>query len=184
MEISSLPSWMSAVRCGEQLPQLHEREILPCLYIQEITIGTTAKDIKDGKEDLPPLRNPLLGTADDLATLSHCSNEPSGRRLSAPFPPPGPPIRQFSITCGSESPCPAQYLHIGIVLIGVNPFQRVTLYGPGVIQTYSGRKRGELEPHLFAIPEYACTPMTKAHSRTAVPERPNQPGSSYDTSPP
>lgn len=48
------------------------------ISLQEITINTTGKDIKDGKEGLPPLRNPpLLETADDLATLSHL-NEPSG----------------------------------------------------------------------------------------------------------
>ena len=48
-------------------------------FLQEIAINTTGKDIKDGKEDLPPLRNPpLLETADDLATLSHL-NEPSGQ---------------------------------------------------------------------------------------------------------
>jgi myosin-5 len=45
---------------------------------QETVINTTVADIKAGKEDLPPLRNPpLLETADDLATLSHL-NEPSG----------------------------------------------------------------------------------------------------------
>lgn len=48
-----------------------------CRCLQEITIHTTGKDIKDNKS-LPPLRNPpLLETADDLATLSHL-NEPSG----------------------------------------------------------------------------------------------------------
>ena len=47
------------------------------------------------------------------------------------------------------------------MLIAVNPFQRVTLYGPEVIQAYSGRKRGELEPHLFAIAEDAYTAMAK-----------------------
>ena len=52
--------------------------ILP-RFPQEIIINTTARDIKDGKGDLPPLRNPpLLETADDLATLSHL-NEPSGQ---------------------------------------------------------------------------------------------------------
>lgn len=52
-------------------------------FYQEITIDTTAKDIKDGKGGLPPLRNPpLLETADDLATLSHL-NEPSGQQFSA-----------------------------------------------------------------------------------------------------
>ncbi|SRR6266849_7986974 len=45
---------------------------------QEITVETTVRAIKEGQDDLPPLRNPpLLETADDLATLSHL-NEPSG----------------------------------------------------------------------------------------------------------
>ncbi|KAH7921496.1 hypothetical protein BV22DRAFT_1019276 [Leucogyrophana mollusca] len=111
---------------------------------KEIAISTTAQAIKDGKEGLPPLRNPpLLETADDLATLSHL-NEPSVLHT----------IRnryaQHSI-----------YTYSGIVLIAVNPFQRVTLYGPEIIQAYSGRKRGELEPHLFAIAEDAYTAMGK-----------------------
>ncbi|KNZ81439.1 Myosin-2 [Termitomyces sp. J132] len=111
---------------------------------KEIVINTTGKDIKDGKEGLPPLRNPpLLETADDLATLSHL-NEPSVLHT----------IRnryaQHSI-----------YTYSGIVLIAVNPFQRVTLYGPEIIQAYSGRRRGELEPHLFAIAEDAYTAMRK-----------------------
>lgn len=53
------------------------------------------------------------------------------------------------------------YTYSGIVLIAVNPFQRVTLYGPEIIQAYSARKRGELEPHLFAIAEDAYTAMAK-----------------------
>ncbi|OCH95234.1 hypothetical protein OBBRIDRAFT_816659 [Obba rivulosa] len=111
---------------------------------KEIAIDTTVKEIKDGKEGLPPLRNPpLLETADDLATLSHL-NEPSVLHT----------IRnryaQHSI-----------YTYSGIVLIAVNPFQRVTLYGPEIIQAYNGRKRGELEPHLFAIAEDAYTAMSK-----------------------
>ncbi|TFK26368.1 myosin 5 [Coprinopsis marcescibilis] len=111
---------------------------------KETTINTTSKAIKEGKEGLPPLRNPpLLETADDLATLSHL-NEPSVLHT----------IRnryaQHSI-----------YTYSGIVLIAVNPFQRVTLYGPEIIQAYSGRRRGELEPHLFAIAEDAYTAMRK-----------------------
>jgi myosin-5 len=53
------------------------------------------------------------------------------------------------------------YTYSGIVLIAVNPFQRVTLYGPEVIQAYNGRKRGDLEPHLFAIAEDAYTAMRR-----------------------
>ncbi|KAJ7219033.1 myosin 5 [Mycena pura] len=111
---------------------------------KEIVVNTTAQDIRNGKDDLPPLRNPpLLETADDLATLSHL-NEPSVLHT----------IRnryaQHSI-----------YTYSGIVLIAVNPFQRVTMYGPDIIQAYSGRKRGELEPHLFAIAEDAYTAMRR-----------------------
>ncbi|KAH9174245.1 myosin 5 [Lactarius sanguifluus] len=111
---------------------------------KEITIDTTAKAIRDGQNDLPPLRNPpLLETADDLATLSHL-NEPSVLHT----------IRnryaQHSI-----------YTYSGIVLIAMNPFQRITQYGPEIIQAYSGRRRGELEPHLFAIAEDAYTAMRK-----------------------
>jgi myosin-5 len=52
------------------------------------------------------------------------------------------------------------YTYSGIVLIAMNPFQRVTLYGPEIIQAYSGRRKGELEPHLFAIAEDAYTAMS------------------------
>jgi myosin-5 len=47
------------------------------------------------------------------------------------------------------------YTYSGIVLIAVNPFDRVSLYEPDIIQQYSGKRRGELEPHLFAIAEDA-----------------------------
>lgn len=50
------------------------------------------------------------------------------------------------------------YTYSGIVLIAVNPFDRVALYDPDIVQQYSGKRRGELEPHLFAIAEdaYRC----------------------------
>ncbi len=50
------------------------------------------------------------------------------------------------------------YTYSGIVLIAVNPFDRVSLYEPDIVQQYSGKRRGELEPHLFAISEesYRC----------------------------
>ncbi|KAH9951404.1 P-loop containing nucleoside triphosphate hydrolase protein [Amylocystis lapponica] len=111
---------------------------------KDITVDTTVQDIRKGVDSLPPLRNPpLLETADDLATLSHL-NEPSVLHT----------IRnryaQHSI-----------YTYSGIVLIAMNPFQRVTLYGPEIIQAYNGRRRGELEPHLFAIAEDAYTAMSR-----------------------
>ncbi|KAG5460461.1 MAG: P-loop containing nucleoside triphosphate hydrolase protein, partial [Olpidium bornovanus] len=47
------------------------------------------------------------------------------------------------------------YTYSGIVLIALNPFERVAVYSHDVVQAYSGKKRGDLEPHLFAIAEDA-----------------------------
>jgi myosin-5 len=126
-------------------------------------INTTRQDIKAGKDGLPPLRNPpLLETADDLATLSHL-NEPSGGfncclRSSLRILTHSPLVLH---TIRNRYAQHSIYTYSGIVLIAVNPFQRVTLYGPEIIQAYSGRRRGDLEPHLFAIAEDAYTAMRR-----------------------
>lgn len=61
------------------------------------------------------------------------------------------------------------YTYSGIVLIAVNPFQKVSLYSQDIIQAYAGRRRGELEPHLFAIAEdaYRCM-LRDAKNQTIV----------------
>ncbi|KAF9925847.1 Myosin type-2 heavy chain 1 [Linnemannia zychae] len=97
------------------------------------------KESNDG--NLPPMRNPpLLEGTEDLTNLSYL-NEPAV--LSN--------IRTRYSHCNI-------YTYSGIVLIAANPFARVNLYSQDIIQAYSGRRRGELEPHLFAIAEdaYRC----------------------------
>lgn len=53
------------------------------------------------------------------------------------------------------------YTYSGIVLIAVNPFQRVSLYGPEAIQSYTVKNKMELDPHLFAIAQEAHVRMRK-----------------------
>ncbi|CCJ31284.1 unnamed protein product [Pneumocystis jirovecii] len=50
------------------------------------------------------------------------------------------------------------YTYSGIVLVAMNPFQNIALYSNDIVQAYSGKNRGELEPHIFAIAEdsYRC----------------------------
>lgn len=60
------------------------------------------------------------------------------------------------------------YTYSGIVLIAVNPFDRVSLYEPDIIQQYSGKRRGELEPHLFAIAEDAFRCMIREQSNQTI----------------
>lgn len=60
------------------------------------------------------------------------------------------------------------YTYSGIVLIAVNPFDRVSLYEPDIIQQYAGRRRGELEPHLFAIAEDAFRCMIREQMNQTI----------------
>ncbi|KAK6459364.1 myosin-5 isoform [Scheffersomyces xylosifermentans] len=45
------------------------------------------------------------------------------------------------------------YTYIGHVLISVNPFQDLGIYTMAVLQSYKGRNRLEVPPHVFAIAE-------------------------------
>ncbi|KAG0001924.1 Myosin type-2 heavy chain 1, partial [Modicella reniformis] len=60
------------------------------------------------------------------------------------------------------------YTYSGIVLIAANPFARVNLYSSDIIQAYSGRRRGELDPHLFAIAEDAYRCMIRDEKNQTV----------------
>ncbi|WFD29063.1 Myosin type-2 heavy chain 1 [Malassezia sp. CBS 17886] len=97
---------------------------------------------RDGADEvLPPLRNPpLLEAVDDLTGLSHLNEASVLYTILNRY-------QQRSI-----------YTYSGIVLIAVNPFFSLNLYSPEIIQAYAGRRRGELEPHLFAVAEdaYRC----------------------------
>ncbi|CAI5013368.1 CGH_1_HP_G0002190.mRNA.1.CDS.1 [Saccharomyces cerevisiae] len=103
-------------------------------------VSVDTKDLNNDKDQsLPLLRNPpILEATEDLTSLSYL-NEPAvlhaiKQRYS-----------QLNI-----------YTYSGIVLIATNPFDRVDqLYTQDMIQAYAGKRRGELEPHLFAIAEEA-----------------------------
>ncbi|CAG8478778.1 2502_t:CDS:10 [Paraglomus occultum] len=103
---------------------------------KEVDVNTTTTD-----GNLPPLRNPpMLEAVDDLTSLSYL-NEPAVLHTIR--------TRYYQRTI---------YTYSGIVLIATNPFQPVSLYSQDIIQAYSGKKPGELEPHVFAIAEdaYRC----------------------------
>ncbi|KAG1047830.1 hypothetical protein G6F43_009746 [Rhizopus delemar] len=107
-------------------------------YIFESTL---AEIEKTNGSNLPPLRNPpKMEYTDDLTNLSYL-NEPAVLN-----------------TIRTRYMQRLIYTYSGIVLIAMNPFDRVALYDPDIVQQYSGRRRGELEPHLFAIAEdaYRC----------------------------
>lgn len=115
-----------------------------------ITIETDSLD--ESNPDLPLMRN-QAENVEDLTTLSHL-NEPSVLNVIK--------LRysQFNI-----------YTYSGIVLIAVNPFQRNDeLYSPYRIKRYANTRRGDEEPHLFAIAEeaYRCMINRKQNQSIVV----------------
>ncbi|KAI9338461.1 P-loop containing nucleoside triphosphate hydrolase protein [Obelidium mucronatum] len=98
---------------------------------------------------LPPLKNPpMLEGIDDLSNLSYL-HEPAV-------------LHNIRLRYLQEQ----IYTYSGIVLIAMNPFQRLALYSSDIMREYSGKRRGELEPHLFAVAEEAY--------RTMIREKRNQ----------
>ncbi|KAI8877643.1 hypothetical protein K501DRAFT_337295 [Backusella circina FSU 941] len=106
---------------------------------------------KNNGSTLPPLRNPpKMEYTDDLTNLSYL-NEPAVLN-----------------TIRTRYMQHLIYTYSGIVLIAVNPFDRVALYDADIVQQYSGKRRGELEPHLFAIAEDAYRCMVRERSNQTI----------------
>lgn len=100
-----------------------------------IETDSLVSNADDSNNRLPQLRNPpILEATEDLTSLSYL-NEPAVLHA----------IKQRYAQLNI-------YTYSGIVLIATNPFDRVDqLYSQDMIQAYAGKRRGELEPHLFAI---------------------------------
>ncbi|WAR51919.1 hypothetical protein PtB15_1B356 [Puccinia triticina] len=45
------------------------------------------------------------------------------------------------------------YTYIGHVLISVNPFRMLPIYGPEILNSYKGKNRLEMPPHVYAVAE-------------------------------
>lgn len=63
-----------------------------------------------------------------------------------------------------SSSCPA-----GIVLVAINPYDQLPIYGEEVIDAYSGQDMADMEPHIFSVAEGAYCTMTRS---AASPQEP------------
>lgn len=116
----------------------------------ERIITITTGNLEESNPELPLMRN-HAENVEDLTTLSHL-NEPSVLNVIK--------LRytQFNI-----------YTYSGIVLIAVNPFQRNDeLYSSYRIKRYANTRRGDEEPHLFAIAEEAYRCMINRRENQSI----------------
>uniref|UniRef100_A0A674GG78 Myosin VA n=1 Tax=Taeniopygia guttata TaxID=59729 RepID=A0A674GG78_TAEGU len=105
--------------------------------------------LEDGKDleysldpktkELPPLRNPdILVGENDLTALSYLHEPAVLHNLKVRF------IDSKLI-----------YTYCGIVLVAINPYEQLPIYGEDIINAYSGQNMGDMDPHIFAVAEEA-----------------------------
>jgi myosin V len=100
---------------------------------------------RDGKEQLPLLRNPdILIGENDLTTLSYLNEAEVLYNLRVRF------VDRRTI-----------YTYCGIVLVAVNPYEELPLYSVEMIHAYEGKDLGQVEPHIFAVAEEAYKRLSR-----------------------
>ncbi|XP_026332602.1 unconventional myosin-Va [Hyposmocoma kahamanoa] len=94
---------------------------------------------------MPPLRNPsLLIGQNDLTSLSYLHEPAVLHNLRVRF-------------CDRN----AIYTYCGIVLVAINPYYDLPIYGDETIMAYRGQAMGDLDPHIFAVSEEAYTKLER-----------------------
>ncbi|KAM9357499.1 unconventional myosin-Va [Symphorus nematophorus] len=102
--------------------------------------------------DLPPLGNPdILEGENDLTALSFLHEPAVLHNLRVRF------LDYSSI-----------YTYCGIVLVAINPYDQLPIYGEEVIDAYSGQDMADMEPHIFSVAEEAYCTMTREEKNQSI----------------
>ncbi|KAJ8247860.1 hypothetical protein GJAV_G00251360 [Gymnothorax javanicus] len=102
--------------------------------------------------DLPHLRNPdILVGENDLTALSYLHEPAVLHNLRVRF------IDSKLI-----------YTYCGIVLVAINPYENLPIYGTDIINAYSGQNMGDMDPHIFAVAEEAYKQMARDERNQSI----------------
>ncbi|KAF7471632.1 hypothetical protein GHT09_017294 [Marmota monax] len=101
---------------------------------------------------LPPLRNPdILVGENDLTALSYLHEPAVLHNLRIRF---------------AESKL--IYTYSGIILVAMNPYKQLPIYGDAIIHAYSGQNMGDMDPHIFAVAEEAYKQMARNNKNQSI----------------
>ncbi|XP_036399627.1 unconventional myosin-Vc isoform X2 [Megalops cyprinoides] len=115
--------------------------------------GTVLKyPLGSGDTQLPHLRNPdILVGENDLTALSYLHEPAVLHNLKVRF------VESKII-----------YTYCGIILVAVNPYKQLPIYGDAVIHAYSGQNMGDMDPHIFAVSEEAYKQMARNNKNQSI----------------
>ncbi|KAM6980375.1 unconventional myosin-Va isoform 2-T2 [Aplochiton taeniatus] len=115
--------------------------------------GTAIEHKLDPKtKNLPHLRNPdILVGENDLTALSYLHEPAVLHNLKVRF------IDSKLI-----------YTYCGIVLVAINPYENLPIYGSDIINAYSGQNMGDMDPHIFAVAEEAYKQMARDERNQSI----------------
>nr|XP_005173732.1 unconventional myosin-Va isoform X6 [Danio rerio]XP_021329008.1 unconventional myosin-Va isoform X6 [Danio rerio] len=124
--------------------------------------GVLQLQLEDGKDlefkldpktnNLPHLRNPdILVGENDLTALSYLHEPAVLHNLKVRF------IDSKLI-----------YTYCGIVLVAINPYETLPIYGADIINAYSGQNMGDMDPHIFAVAEEAYKQMARDERNQSI----------------
>uniref|UniRef100_A0A3P8VLH7 G protein subunit beta 5 n=1 Tax=Cynoglossus semilaevis TaxID=244447 RepID=A0A3P8VLH7_CYNSE len=120
------------------------------LLLEDCTVQHYAVD--PAKPQLPPLRNPdILVGENDLTALSYLHEPAVLHNLKVRF------VESKII-----------YTYCGIILVAVNPYKSLPIYGDAIIHAYSGQNMGDIDPHIFAVAEEAYKQMARNHKNQSI----------------
>uniref|UniRef100_A0A8C7H0E7 Myosin VB n=1 Tax=Oncorhynchus kisutch TaxID=8019 RepID=A0A8C7H0E7_ONCKI len=137
-------------RAAEIIKDYKEGE--PILYLK--LEDETPLEYRIGPKDnaLPFLRNPdILVGENDLTALSYLHEPAVLHNLKVRF---------------TESN--HIYTYCGIVLVAINPYEQLQIYGEEVINAYSGQNMGDMDPHIFAVAEEAYKQMARDERNQSI----------------
>nr|XP_014351998.1 PREDICTED: unconventional myosin-Vc isoform X2 [Latimeria chalumnae] len=104
------------------------------------------------KQTLPHLRNPdILVGENDLTALSYLHEPAVLHNLKVRF------VESKLI-----------YTYCGIILVAINPYKQLPIYGDAIIYAYSGQNMGDMDPHIFAVAEEAYKQMARNNKNQSI----------------
>ncbi|XP_061590558.1 unconventional myosin-Vb isoform X3 [Cololabis saira] len=124
----------------------------PVLHLKLEDEATLEYPVGPKANPLPFLRNPdILVGENDLTALSYLHEPAVLHNLRVRF------LESNHI-----------YTYCGIVLVAINPYEQLQIYGEEVINAYSGQNMGDMDPHIFAVAEEAYKQMARDERNQSI----------------